>query len=45
MKKERNKIIYNLQKQKSYYKKIGNMEKMEACQILIDIEKRKEKGG
>ena len=39
--KKRNKTIYNLQKRKSYYKKIGNLEKVEACQILIDIEKRK----
>lgn len=38
---KRNPIIWKLQKQKSYYKKIGNLEKMQACQILIDIEKRK----
>ena len=39
--KKRNKTIHNLQKMKSYYKKIGNFEKMKTCQILIDIEKRK----
>ena len=39
--KKRNKTIHNLQKKKSYYKKIGNFEKMQTCQILIDIEKRK----
>lgn len=38
---KRNPVIYNLQKRKSYYKRIGNIEKMQACQTLIDIEKRK----
>lgn len=38
---KRDSTIYNLQKRKSYYKRIGNIEKMKACQILIDIEKRK----
>lgn len=40
--KKRNKKIYNLQKRKSYYKKIGNLEKVEALELLIAIEKRKE---
>ena len=39
--KKRNQTVYNLQKRKSYYKRIGNIEKMQSCQILIDIEKRK----
>ena len=41
---KRNKTIYNLQKQKNYYKRIGNIEKMRVCQIKIDIEKRKMEG-
>lgn len=40
---KRNKTIYNLQKRKSYYKKIGNEEKVKACEILINIEKNKTK--
>lgn len=39
--KKRNNNIYKLQKLKSYYKKTGNIEKMQSCQILIDIERRK----
>lgn len=41
---KRNKTICNLQKLKSYYKKTGNLEKMQSCQILINIEKRKNGG-
>lgn len=41
---KRNKTIYRLQQLKSYYKKTGNLEKMQSCQIQIDIEKRKESG-
>lgn len=40
--KKRNKTIYRLQQLKSYYKKTGNLEKMQSCQIQIDIERRKE---
>ena len=39
---KRNKTIYRLQQLKSYYKKTGNLEKMQSCQIQIDIERRKE---
>ena len=39
--KKRNNNIYKLQKLKNYYKKTGNIEKMQSCQILIDIERRK----
>ena len=41
---KRNKTIYRLQQLKSYYKKTGNFEKMQSCQIQIDIERRKESG-
>ena len=39
---KRNETIYKLQQLKSYYKKTGNLEKMQSCQIQIDIERRKE---
>ena len=39
---KRNKTIYRLQQLKSYYKKTGNLEKMQSCQTQIDIERRKE---
>lgn len=40
----RNKEIYRLQKLKHYYNKKGQKEKVEAIDILINLEKRKAKG-
>lgn len=39
----KNLAIYRLQKSKYYYKKKGDFEKVRTCEILIGIEKRKEK--
>lgn len=39
--KKRNPTIYKLQKLKSYYKRVGQLDKVEAIQIMIDLEKRK----
>lgn len=41
--KTRNKTIYKLQKRKYYYKKKGELEKVRTLDIMIDIEKRREK--
>lgn len=38
---KRNREICRLQKQKSYYKKTGRLDKVEAIDLLIRIEKRK----
>lgn len=40
---KRNEKIYKLQKLKSYYKKKGDMAKVEGCEILINLEKRRAK--
>ena len=39
----RNKEIYKLQKRKYYYQKKGELDKVKTLDILINIEKRKEK--
>ena len=41
--KKRNKKITRLQKLKSYYKRIKNFEKVKSIDIMINIEKRKNK--
>lgn len=38
---KRNKIIWNLQKRKSFYKRHGNMEKAKMFESIIQEEKRK----
>lgn len=40
---KRNKKIYRLQRMKSYYKKTGQLEKVKTLELLIQIEKRREK--
>lgn len=39
----RNKEIYKLQRQKWYYKKTGQTEKVKTIDLLIQIEKRRQK--
>ena len=41
--KTRNGTIYKLQKRKYYYKKKGELEKVRTLDIMINIEKRREK--
>ena len=41
--REKHHEIIKLQKKKSYYKKKGELDKVEALNIMIEIEKRKEK--
>ena len=41
--KNRNKNILRLQQQKSYYKRKGDFERVKTCELLINIEKRRNK--